>query len=375
MKFDGNYPEKLAWFDASNHILEDDDPRALETVVKDQVILINGSDLQQKPIDWIWPGWLACGKLHVLAGDPGQGKTTIAMALAASVSSGGLWPDGTDCDVGNVLIWSGEDDPADTLLPRLIAAGADKANCYFVSGTRVSGLEQPFDPARDIQALEEQAELIGGIKLLVVDPVVSVITGNSHNNSEVRRDLQPLVNLASRLNAAVLGITHFNKASGGGNPALRVIGSVAFTGVARTVLAAAKVKQESGEYRRILTIAKANNSPDGGGFEYEIQERKTIDGINATAIRWGKAVQGEARELLADSTDQSSARGSAIEAAKEFLQVALAQASTPTKTIESECKTVGLSWATVRRASDLLNVIKTKGHEGMFYWRLPDDPF
>ena len=125
------------------------------------VVLVNGADLTPEPVRWLWPDWLALGKLHILAGAPGQGKTTIALAVAATLTIGGRWPDGSRCAPGNVLIWSGEDDPADTLLPRLIASGADRTRCYFVSGTRIDGEVESFDPARDMAALEEQAQAIG----------------------------------------------------------------------------------------------------------------------------------------------------------------------------------------------------------------------
>ena len=122
-----------------------------------EVVLTNGADLTPEPVIWLWPYWLARGKLHLLAGAPGQGKTTIALAMAATVSIGGRWPDGSRCEPGNVLIWSGEDDPADTLLPRLIASGADRARCFFVSGTQVAGELLAFNPATDMQGLERQA--------------------------------------------------------------------------------------------------------------------------------------------------------------------------------------------------------------------------
>jgi len=105
----------------------------------DGVMLVNGADLKPEPIRWLWPQWLALGKLHILAGAAGQGKTTINLAFAATVTTGGRWPDGTRCEPGNVLIWSGEDDPADTLLPRLLAMGADRRRVYFVQGSRVNG--------------------------------------------------------------------------------------------------------------------------------------------------------------------------------------------------------------------------------------------
>ena len=193
------------------------------------VVLTCGTELTPEPVQWLWQNWLALGKFHLLAGAPGQGKTTIAMSLAATVTIGGRWPDGTRGAAGNVLIWSGEDDPADTLLPRLLAAGADRARCFFISGARVDGEVQPFDPATDMGRLLEAVEQIGGIKMLVVDPVVSAVTGDSHKNTEVRRALQPLVDLAAACQCALLGITHFSKGGQGSDPSQRVIGSVAFT--------------------------------------------------------------------------------------------------------------------------------------------------
>ena len=101
--------------------------------VTNSVIFLCGKDLTPQPVEWLWQGWLAKGKLHILAGAPGQGKTTLALTLAATVTIGGRWPDGRISEQGNVLIWSGEDDAADTLLPRLIAAGADRNKCFFCS--------------------------------------------------------------------------------------------------------------------------------------------------------------------------------------------------------------------------------------------------
>jgi hypothetical protein len=99
----------------------------------DNVILTRASDIPIVPIRWLWPGWLARGKMHILAGALGQGKTTIAMAMAAAVSSGGVWPDGRAAGApGNVLVWTGEDDPGDTLNPRLAGMGADLTRIRYV---------------------------------------------------------------------------------------------------------------------------------------------------------------------------------------------------------------------------------------------------
>lgn len=338
--------------------------------VRDGVILINGADLKPEPVRWLWHDWLALGKLHILAGAPGQGKTTIALAFAATVTSGGRWPDGSRCEPGNVLVWSGEDDPADTLLPRLLAAGADKGRVYFVSGSRVNGELESFDPARDIATLQAEAVRIGNVRLIIVDPVVSAITGDSHKNTETRRALQPLVDLAASIGAALMGITHFSKGGQGSDPTQRVVGSVAFTAVARVVLVAAKVKSEDGEDRRILARSKSNIGPDEGGFEYRLEQSEPLPGIHASYVAWGVSVEGTARELLTDPNEQDD-ETSAQDAAADFLRQVLGDDVVPSKMVEAEAKEAGIAWRTVRRASDDLGVKKRKGDGGKWYWSLP----
>ena len=312
------------------------------------------------------------GKLHILAGAPGQGKTTIALAMAATITIGGRWPDGSRCAPGNVLIWSGEDDPADTLVPRLMAAGADRARCYFIEGARRGGEVVPFDPARDLGQLLEAIEKIGGISLLVIDPVVSAVTGDSHKNTEVRRALQPLVDLAAKCDCAVLGITHFAKGGQGTDPAQRVVGSVAFTAVARVVMVAAKVKgDEEGRDARILARSKSNVGPDDGGFQYHLEQSEPIPGIHASHIAWGKAVQGTARELLTDPDEpqQEQSDASAKDAAIDFLVEILKDGSAPSKYVETEARAAGVSWATVRRAADTIGVTKRKMNDAWYWFR------
>lgn len=364
-----------AHYDRLAEVLDDDINTRGQTIrspfALPGVVLACGRDLTPEPVEWLWPNWLALGKVHILAGAPGQGKTTIAVgAFAATVTIGGRWPDGSRCEPGNVIVWSGEDDAADTLLPRFLAAGGDRSRVYFVKGIRDDGGLHPFDPARDMLELVAAIREAGGASLVIVDPVVSAVTGDSHKNTEVRRALQPLVDAAAGGRFAVLGITHFAKGGQGSDPTQRVIGSVAFSAVARVVLVAARVNGGDGEDRRVLARSKSNIGPDDGGFEYHLEQTEPLPGILASRVAWGPAVEGTARELLTDPSVDEDSSGSARDAAEEFLIDLLSAGPTPTKTVESEAKLAGIAWRTVRRASEQLAVKKRKA-EGGWYWSLP----
>ncbi|MCX8520701.1 MAG: AAA family ATPase [Rhodoferax sp.] len=339
-----------------------------------EVVITCGADIKPVPVRWLWQNWLARGKFHLLAGAPGQGKTTIAMCLAATVTTGVDWPDGAHCDAGNVLVWSGEDDYRDTLLPRLLAAGADRSRVHFIDGVRRGGVVQPFDPAIDTSKLQAAIRRIGDVRLIIIDPVSTAIAGDSHKNAEVRRGLQPIVDLAASIDAVLLGITHLSKAGQGGDPAQRVIGSVAFTAVARVVLVAAKVKGEDGEDRRILARGKSNLGPDDGGFEYSMKQVQAFPGIEATRIEWGQAVHGTARELLTDPAGEDGLDKSAVETAADFLRDVLDGGVTPFTSVKESADEAGISLPTIRRASKSIGVIKTKGEGGKWYWKLAKMP-
>jgi putative DNA primase/helicase len=240
------------------------------------VELIRASSVKPEPIAWLWSDWLAAGKLHVLGGAPGTGKTTIALDFAAVISSGRSWPDGSLASCGNVVIWSGEDDHKDTLIPRLLQADANMNNIFFIAGVQEGKRKRFFDPAIDMEPLLRKLEEIGNVRLLIIDPLVSAVVGDSHKNAEVRRSLQPLADLAARLGCALLGITHFSKATQGRNPVERLTGSLAFGALARVVLVVAKLPKDPEEdgMAWLLLRAKSNIGPDEGGFIYQLQQNE-----------------------------------------------------------------------------------------------------
>lgn len=337
------------------------------------VEIINGRSIVPMPIVWQWQGYLAAGKLHFIAGKAATGKTSIALALAATLTTGGRWPDGTLASCGDVLVWSGEDDNADTLLPRFLASGGDRSRIYFIKGTKKAGKRRPFDPSRDIPELIEAARRLPLIRLLILDPVVSAIAGDSHKNAEVRRSLQPLVDFAAEAGAAVLGLTHFTKRATGRDPIDRMAGSLAFGAVARLLMATEKSAGGGGKHR--LVRVKSNIGPAGGGFEYELAQGP-LAGFEFAAQRaiWGEPLEGDAGELLNGSkqAEEDPARSARSEA-EAFLRKILAGGPLPVRELKAAAAADCVAWRTVERAKKLLRILAYKdGMEAGWKWRFPD---
>ncbi len=335
------------------------------------VTLLRGSEIKPEPVAWLWDGWLARGKMHILGGAPGTGKTTIAMALAATVSAGGRWPDGTSVAARNVVIWSGEDDPADTLVPRLRMSGADMSHVYFISDVKEGSGSRSFDPARDMETLRRKLAEIGGAKLLIIDPIVSAVSGDSHKNAEVRRGLQPLADLAASEDCAALGITHLSKGTGGRDPLERLTGSIAFGAVARLVFIATKHRDEENDGRttRLFLRVKSNIGLDSGGFEYELEDCELRDypGIRTARVLWRGPVQGDARELLAlaEAGADESDEGAALAEAKQFLTDLLADGPVSTEQIKADAANAGVSWSNFAASEKSVGYHGVQvGHEG-----------
>lgn len=335
------------------------------------VLLQCAANVKPQPVTWLWPDWLPAGKLMILAGAAGTGKTTLALSLAAVVTRGGAWPDGTTCaHPGQVLMWSSEDDPADTLVPRLMAGGADLNRVHLVCNVaKADGELVPFDPARDMPLLSERMASMGGVRLLIVDPVLSAVGGDAHRANDVRRDLQPLVDLAARHGCAVIGISHFSKGSKGNAPVERVIGSQAFGALARMVLVTVK---EEGAERRILARAKSNIAPDDGGFAYALARIEVAAGIPTNAVIWGERIEGSARDILGEVEQEDDERKTLRDEAREFLAGLLADGPMDARRIRRDADGAGYSWSTMFRAARELGVEKEKsGMKDGWRWTLP----
>ena len=339
------------------------------------VEIIKGSSISPVDVEWLWNGWLARGKLQIIAGAKGTLKTSIAIDLAARITAGGKWPDGTMAPLGDVLIWSGEDDFDDTILPRFLAAGGEAGQLHYVKDTFVDGKRRPFDPAHDVDKLMEAVKAIPSLQLVIIDSIVSAVAGDSHKNAEVRRGLAPLIYYSAENRCCILGLTHFTKGTVGKDPVERVTASLAFGAVPRIVLVTAK--PISADLKCRLVRAASNIGPHGGGFEYApYQELLTGYDFAAQRVSWGARLEGTALDLLNDVEQPKSneAPEPPRSAAAEFLKALLAVGPVPVINIREEADAAGLAWGTIRRAQDSLRITSEKdGFSGGWSWRLPND--
>jgi putative DNA primase/helicase len=184
--------------------------------------------------------------------------------------------------------------------------------------------------------------------------------------------LQCIVDFASEMDCAVLGITHFAKGTAGKNSAERVIGSQAFAALARMVLVAAREEESD---HRVFTRAKSNNSVDTGGFSYTIEPMLLHSNIVATRVVWGEALEGSSRSILAavEEEKKDDDEKSQLTKAQHFLLEQLQHGPSPSKELlEHAREQHGVSAKTCRRAKESLGIIARKeGLTGGWSWHLP----
>lgn len=314
-----------------------------------QIVLISAANIEPKPVRWLWRNGLQCGVFNLLAGQSTAGKSTIALSFAATITSGGQWPDRQTVNQGRVVFWSGEDDIEDTLLPRFLAAGGDRSNMHFIGGVREGGRKRPFNPAADMPTLTQRVQGLKDVRLIVLDPIAVVVKGDSHKNVEARVGLQPFADLCMQTGACGLGVHHFTKSSAGGNPLDRVTGSLAFHALPRCVLVAARDQNGGRDARRALMRAKVSNGPDWGGFDYKLEQRPLDNwpDIEAQRVLWGDAIDGSARDILAQFEGKPE---TAVRKAAAFLREALKSGPRMAREVIAEGEAVGFGERQLQRA-------------------------
>lgn len=329
----------------------------------EQPIGIRLSDVQPEQVSWLWPGRIPYGKLTVLDGAPGVGKSTLALDIAARLSTGQRLPDGTPTTAAGVIIVRPEDGLADTLVPRLLAAGADNSRIRAVEtvpdkqGKRLFFLPAGI-PVLEAAIQQEQARLV------IIDSLMSVLPPelNSYRDQDMRAALSPLEALAQRTGTAILAIRHLTKATD--RPALYSGGgSVGIIGVARSGLLAASHPTDEAVF--VLAPTKSNLGPKPAALRYQI-----VPAGDASRIEWLGEDTLTADELVA-RRNPGEKRG-AREEAKAWLTLRLDGQCAPATQLQQGARAEGITAITLARAKKELGILSTRHKfQSQSYWCPP----
>lgn len=251
--------------------------------------LVRLADVEPEHVTWLWPGRIPLAKITLLDGDPGLGKSSLTLDLAARTSVGASMPDGSPGVAGGVVILSAEDGVADTIRPRVEAAGGDLSRIAVLRTVGVGEDERLPAIPDDLPEVEVAIAEVGAT-LLIVDPLAAFLGAdvNSHRDQDVRRALAPFAALAERTKVAVTVVRHLNKATGA-SAIYRGGGSIGIAGAARSVLLVAK--DPADPERRILAPVKSNLGRPSAALAYTMEEASN----GAVKVAW----QGES-DLSAD---------------------------------------------------------------------------
>jgi hypothetical protein len=344
------------------------------------------ADVQRERIRWLWPGRLAVGKLTLLDGDPGLGKSVLYCDLAARMTSGRPWPGeeehpaSSDESGRGVVIVTCEDGLADTIRPRLEEAGADLSRVIVVQTVPVWIEARDGEPGRwgervptlpdDLPLIEEAAARVDA-GLLVIDPLFGHLSPrlNSHKDQDVRQALGPLAAVAERLGLAVLIVRHLNKQSGG-KAMYRGGGSIGISGAARVGLLVGRSPQDESEV--ILAQTKNNVAREQASLAFAVVP--SSKDAEVPVVDWRGESELSAQDLVCPPPGEGAA-APAREQAEELLREVLASGTAAATDVYDEAERRGIRKATLRRAREALGVVCERvggiSSAGRWYWSLP----
>ena len=333
-------------------------------------IIVMASDVQPSEVEWLWKGRVAIGRITIICGRPGCGKSFMTADMSARVTTGAAWPDGQPCDPGNVLMISAEDDPSDTIRPRLDAHGADCSRVGLMTmiswsdGTKES--ERMFSLA-DLPSLETALKTIKGVKLVIIDPIGSFLGkgADSFKDNEVRAVLSPLAQIARKMNIAVVMVAHNRKGSSEFADDT-VMGSRAFTGIARIVWHVSKSKDDKDQ--RLFLPGKNNLAKEDGGLSFR------IDGSPARLV-WDENKMDMTADDVARTDNSPEESKSEFNEAEVWLRNRL-ESGLPVSVneIKQEVKDAALSapWRVIQKVATKIGIVRERGSfAGNYNWRLP----
>lgn len=328
------------------------------------VVLCLG-DVEPEPIEWLWRSRVALGKLTIIAGNPGLGKSTVTLDMAARVTTGAAWPDACgSAPLGDVLLISAEDDAADTIRPRLDVAGANVKRVHLLRGKTINDKGKKREVGitlQDVPMIEATLAKLPACKLLVVDPIAAFMgDSDSHNDAEVRALLAPFALLAAQRGIAVVIVAHLNKSSG--QQALhRISGSIGFVGAARAAWVVTAHPDD--EDQRLFASVKNNLAANPGALGFRLRTRNNSD---HAAVEWIEGFQDVNIENLVGGVQENR---SAMDNARTFLLSELNDGPLPTKEILRRAGAAGHSKRTLDAVKAVLKIESLKvTQDGVSYW-------
>jgi hypothetical protein len=340
-----------------------------------RVVLVAADQIHPRPVFWLWKGRLALGTLGLLAGREGLGKSTLAYWASARITRGELFGHyyGTP---KAVLVCATEDSWEHTIVPRLIAAGADLGRVYRVDVISALDVHTGLMLPQDLHAVEHAAQQVDAA-LLLLDPLISRLGDlDTHRDAEVRQALEPLVTVADKTSMAILGLIHHNK-GGSSDPLQLVMGSKAFTAVARSVHTVVPDPDDETDRRRLFGTPKNNlGRTDLPTFTFTIESHSidTDEGIAWTGrLEWGEEETRSIYDVMRTAADSPEDRSAVGEAAEWLIDYVSLNGGTVASTdAKREGAKAGHSQDSLKRARRKLGLtIRSEGYPRVTYWEKP----
>jgi hypothetical protein len=337
-----------------------------------ELLLLKASEIPCTPINWLWPQRIVGDGLTIVTGPVGISKSLISVDVAARVTTGSKWPDGTGhAPAGSVILFGAEDDAGKVVVPRLAAAGADLARVHVCQGTTAGGTDAEPESVileRHIGQLRAALDTVTDCRLVVFDPLPDYLAADENSSREVRAALVPLARLAQERNVAVVAVLHQNKKNDL-TTVQRIAGSGAFAQIARVVLAIGTHPEDAeGETRkrRVMLVTKSNYGERDVGQAYEIETRSN----GQPGLLWLPGIVTMDADSLSrrptGGREHEERRGEAVDVLRELLAAGEKNAGA----VVEEMQDRGLGRRQIDHAADTLNVVKRKHRDG-WYWRLP----
>lgn len=312
--------------------------------------IISMDEVQSKEVNWLWYPYIPYGKITIIQGDPGEGKTTLALRLAALLSKGEALPyDDTEREPVKIIYQTAEDGLEDTIKPRLEAAEAD---C-----TQIKVIDESEAALSMLDERIEKAIIEVGARVVILDPIQAYVGANinMNNANEVRNVMAQLGRIAEKYDCAILLVGHMNKGSGN-KSSYRGLGSIDFQASARSVLIVGRIKDNP--QVRVMVQDKSSLAPEGEAIAFELDKENGFKWISHYDISVDDLLSGIPKEKKSEQ-------------AENLILEYLSKGKYPQQALLKKARAAGISKRVLDEAKKSLNVQSVK--EGsQWYWQLPE---